>query len=78
MKKELIMIIYEELVSQYTMYLTPQPKNGQLGIKNSDRISRIYKKVSLDSCSYMNHTYRPMYVQSQEKLRKFLFLHCAL
>jgi len=55
------------------MFLTSQPKNGQLGIKSSDRISRIYDKVSLDSCRYMNHTCRPTYVQIHEELREFMF-----
>jgi hypothetical protein len=55
------------------MYLGSQPKNGLVGIKSSDRISRIYNKVSLYRCSYMNHTCRTTYVQIQETLGNFMF-----
>lgn len=60
------------------MYLTSQPKNGLLGIKSSDRISRIYNKVPLYPCSYMNHTCRATYVQIQDTLENFIFLYRAL
>jgi len=42
-------------------------------LKVQTELVEYIKKVSLDSCSYINHTCRPIYVQSQEKLRKFLF-----